>query len=203
MLDHPITAGTPDPDAGDPHAAADPFLPDVADLHDELALLWGFIAAPRDEARRIAKHLLPVDFYHPSAADLYRAAIAARRAHRDRTTEPRIDEALTHVMDAIAALQVDHERQRDLTRNLFLSLFGGHVGSDVDPTDLRPHANKVLRQAMRRHAQMHTERVRQMSDEASPDEMFTIIAGATAELHATGLERRYRALNDYPDTEIT
>ena len=42
-----------------------------------------------DEARRIAKHLLPVDFYHPSAADLYRAAIAARRAHRDRTTEPR------------------------------------------------------------------------------------------------------------------
>lgn len=169
-------------------AQADPYLPDDADLADERLLLWAFITAPTDAARHIARHLKAADFYQPSHADLYRVAIAARRTSRGQP-------GAEHVMDAIdTVMNSETERHRKLVRDLLIAL----VGTDVDHDRITEYASTVLHLAMRRQVMNHAHRIVQITQQAQPDELHTLIAEAAAKLLDTGLEQRYRNLNGHP-----
>ena len=170
--------------------STDPFLPDAEDLADEYTLLWAFISAPVDEARRIATYLLPEDFYKATNAVLFSAAIEARRATGGEA-------GAAHVMAALQSTPVEFEHQRTAAIRLLVHI----IGIDCDPTDLRPLANKVMHQAMRRQIQMLRERALQMGDEVGSEEMFTAIDTAVRKMHDTGLDRRYRKLNDAPPAQ--
>ena len=198
------------PQATEPPRPVDPYQVDNADLRVEHEMLKAFINAPVDQARHVARYVRPGDFYSPVSAQIYAAAIEARR--RNGGSQGIEDQVVDHASsgstigpETILAYQavekvlseIESSRHRSLARNALVQVFY----ADGDPGDLRRHASTILHQAMRREAVMHATRVQQILAETAPEEIFPAIERSSVAMHESRLEERYRALNDFPPAE--